>query len=80
MIPTGSLFSAAFGSPTSQTVTVQARDFTGIVPIAVVLTPDSGERVVYEVEIDMRGGDVAQVVVDVELPINNVTRVHAWTR
>ncbi len=35
-----------------------------------LLTSNSGERVVYEVDIDKGGGDVAQVVVNVELPIN----------
>ena len=69
-----------FGSSTDRTVTVQARDFTGIVPIDVVLTPDNGDRVVYPAEIDMGLGNPAQVVVDVVVPVNTITRVHAWTQ
>ncbi len=69
-----------FGSETSRTVTVQASDFIGIVPIDVVLTPESGPPIVYETDIDMGTGDPAQVIVDVEIPVNTATRVHAWTR
>ncbi|MCH7995789.1 MAG: hypothetical protein IIB57_15285 [Planctomycetes bacterium] len=69
-----------FGSTTSRTVTVQARDFIGIVPINVVLTPESGPPVVYPVDIDMSLGNPAQVIVDVEIPVNTATRIHAWTR
>lgn len=69
-----------FGSTTSRTVTVQARDFIGIVPINVVLTPASGPPVVYPADIDMSLGNPAQVIVDVEIPVNTATRIHAWTR
>lgn len=48
-----------FNAPTSQMVKVQARDFAGVVPIEVVLTPDSGDRVVYPADIDMGGGNPA---------------------
>jgi hypothetical protein len=69
-----------FGSPAAQTVRVQARDFTGLVPIDLVLTPDSGGRLVYPAQIDMNSGNPAQVIVNVEFPINTVTRVGVWTR
>lgn len=70
----------SFGSTTSRTVTVQARDFIGIVPINVVLTPASGPPVVYPADIDMSLGNPAQVIVDVEIPVNTATRIQAWTR
>lgn len=69
-----------FGSSPSQTVTVQAIRFTGVVPIDVVLTPDNGDRVVYPAEINMGQSNVALVVVNVEVPINSITRVEVWTR
>ncbi|MBI1826326.1 MAG: hypothetical protein HY287_02795 [Planctomycetes bacterium] len=69
-----------FGSTSSRTVTVRARHFTGIVPIDVVLTPDNGDRTVYPAEINMGQGDPAQVIVNVEVPINSATRVEVWTR
>jgi len=69
-----------FGSTTSRTVTVQARDFIGMVPINVVLTPESGVPVVYPADIDMSTGNPAQVIVNVEIPVNTATRINAWTR
>jgi len=69
-----------FGSTSSRTVTVRARHFTGLVPIDVVLTPDNGDRVIYPAEIDMSQGNPAQVVVNVEVPVNVNTRVAVWTR
>ncbi len=69
-----------FGSSSSRTVKVQARHFTGVVPIDVVLTPDNGDRVVYPAEINMNLGNPRQIVVNVEVPINSNTRVEVWTR
>jgi hypothetical protein len=69
-----------FNSSPSRTVKVQARNFTGVVPIDVVLTPDNGDRVIYPAEINMGQGNLAQVVVNVEVPINAITRVEVWTR
>lgn len=69
-----------FGSTSSRTVKVQARHFTGIVPIDVVLTPDNGDRVIYPAQIDMSQGDPAQVIVNVDVPINSITRVEVWTQ
>jgi len=71
------------GSPTTQTVTVRARNFVGIVPIRIVATPEHGWRVVVDTEIDMTNvalGDPGQISVDIDLPINTPTRIHAWTR
>ena len=69
-----------FGSPTAQEVTIQARDFSGVVPIDVVLTPDIGPRTVVEAEIDNSTANPAQIVVPVEIPVNVVTHVNVWTR
>jgi len=68
-----------FGSNPSRTVTVRATDFTGLVPIDVVLTPDNGDRVVYPAQINMVSNP-AQVLVNVQVPINAHTRVEVWTR
>lgn len=69
-----------FGSPTMRTVRVQGRDFTGMVPISVVLTPESGDSIVVDSTIDMTSGNPATVDVSVDFPSNTVTHVHAWTR
>ena len=70
----------SFGSTTSRTVTIQARDFTGIVPINVALTPDSGDPAVYPAQIDMNTGNPARMTVNVQIPVNNLTSINARTR
>ena len=67
-------------SPANQPVTVQARGFTGVVPIRVVLTPDQGSSFGVDAEIDMGAGDPATVTLNLDFPINVAVRVHAWTR
>ena len=69
-----------FGTPANQTVTVQARDFNGLVPIRVILTPDSGDPVILDTDIDMSTGNPAQLTVNLDFPLNVRTRVDAWTR
>lgn len=69
-----------FGSDPNRQVTVQGTDFTGIVPISVVLTPESGSPIVVDTELDMSGGNPSSVTVDVTLPINTLIHVNAWTR
>jgi hypothetical protein len=68
-----------FGGSTSQTVTVQARDFSGIVPITVALIPDNGDRQFVDAEIDMSEGNPASVVVPIELT-DSATHIQVWTR
>jgi len=68
-----------FGSSPNQTVRIRAADFVGNLPIEVVLVPSSGEREVYEADIDMNT-DPDEVTVDVEIPVNTRTRVWAWSR
>ena len=63
-----------------RTVTIRATDFTGVVPIEVVLTPDVGNRIVVPAVIDMGLGNPTEVVVDIVVPLNNITRIHAWTQ
>lgn len=68
-----------FGTNPSQTVRVRATDFTGTVPIDVVLVPASGDPTVIPAQITMTSNP-AEVSVNVTFPINNRTRVWAWTR
>lgn len=69
------------GSSTNQTVTVQARDFGAVVPIRVVLTPDSGSNSVYNAQIDNTTVNPASVTVPVVVPtVNAQVQVNAWTR
>ncbi len=76
--PSPLVFTLPFNSPASQAIRVRATGFLGQVPIAVVVTPASGERIVAETEIDM---DVSnEATVNVDLPQNVVVRIHAWTR
>lgn len=69
-----------FGANPSQSITVQARDFSGIVPINVVLTPENGLPTTYPAQINMSAGNPATTTVNVNLPVNVRTIVNAWTR
>ena len=69
-----------FGSSTNRTVTVQARDFNSVVPISLVLTPDSGRPQIYQGSIDNAASNPAQTTIDVTVPVNVVVSVSAWTR
>jgi hypothetical protein len=60
-------------------VKVRATDFTGTLPIEVVLVPTSGPRSVVQAQINMTTNP-AQTTVNVTFPVNNRTRVWAWTR
>ena len=68
-----------FGTSPNQTVKVRASDFTGTVPIEVVLVPDNGPRQVVLTTINMTTNP-AETTVNVTFPVNNRTRVGAWTR
>jgi hypothetical protein len=68
-----------FGSPSAQTVTVRATNFTGPLPIEVVLVPTSGPRQVVQTEINT-SANPPEVRVDVDIPVNNRTSIYAWTR
>jgi hypothetical protein len=82
-IPVGSdpvVFTLPFGANTNQTIRIQARDFARNVPIRVTLTPDSGERRVFDAEVDNTTANPAVVDVSVTVPINTLVTVHCWTR
>jgi len=69
-----------FNSPPNTTVVVQARNFNGVVPIRVVLTPDHGDIVTYDAEIDNTTTNPASATVNVVLPANVNVDIAVWTR
>lgn len=69
-----------FDDPTDQTITVQARNFKGTVPIRIRVHPENGSYTDYDTEIDMAGGATAQVSQVVTLPKNTLTNIYVWTR
>ncbi|MGE3509631.1 MAG: hypothetical protein AB7N65_12195 [Vicinamibacterales bacterium] len=77
--PSPLTFTLPLNAPATQAVTVRATNFTGIVPITVAITPDSGDRILVNADIN---ADVApaEATVNVDLPQNIAVRVHAWTR
>lgn len=82
-IPEGSgpvSFVLPVNSPETQTVTVQATDFHRPVDIAVVLTPDSGERSVFEAAIFNNLENPRRTQISIPFPVNVPVSVHAWTR
>jgi hypothetical protein len=69
-----------FGTSPTQNITVQARDFAAAVPIRLVLTPESGQPVVYDATIDNSTANPATVTIPATVPLNTVVSVNAWTR
>jgi hypothetical protein len=68
------------GSSTNQTVTLRGRDFRGGIRVNVVVTPDNGPSATFIAGINMDPNGVGETNVNVVIPINTVSRIHAWTR
>lgn len=71
-IPAGSgpvSFQLPFGSDPNRTIKVQAKGFGRIVPIKIVLTPDSGAPVTFTGEIDNRTSAPGTVVIGGGIPV-----------
>jgi hypothetical protein len=73
-------FTLPFGSNTNQSIVVQARNFGAIVPIRVALTPQNGQPLYFNSQIDNTSVNPASASVPVTVPINMLINVHAWTR
>jgi len=67
------------GSAPQQNVVVRATSFGRRIPIQVVLTPDSGDRQVYNATLDNSNPGSIEVTVPVVFPANVTTLVNAWT-
>jgi hypothetical protein len=82
-VPLGSdpvSFTLPFGSTTNRTIRIQARDFARNVPIRVTLTPDTGDKRVFDADVDNTTVNPAVVDVPVTVPVNTLVTVHCWTR
>lgn len=77
--PSPLTYTLPFNAPASQAITVRATGFSGIVPVSIVITPDSGNRIVVNTEINADAAP-AEATVNVNLPQNVSVRVSAWTR
>lgn len=71
-----------FNSPTTQNVTVEATNFTGTVPIRIVVTRETGgDPVNYDSTITVpANASTAQATVAVQIPVNVPVKINAWTR
>ncbi|MCA9410958.1 MAG: hypothetical protein KC917_12125 [Candidatus Omnitrophica bacterium] len=74
------LVTLPLNSSATQEVRVQGRDFVGLVPIRVVLTPDSGSSVIEDATIDMGSGNPSEVSLMMGFPVNTPVAVNAFTR
>jgi hypothetical protein len=68
------------GSPTNQTVRVQARNFSNEVPIRVVITPENLPSAAFDATILMSSGNPPSTNVPVIIPAGSICYIHAWTR
>ena len=66
------------GSPTNQTVTVQARNFTNNVPISISVVPENRPSSNYLATITMTTNP-SQITVNVVIPDGTISRISAWT-
>ena len=66
-------------SPANQLVRVQARNFTGMLPIRVVLVPDSGDPVIQDATINMTTNPASADLM-MNFPLNTPVAVEAFTR
>jgi len=73
-------FILPFGSTPNRSVKIQASDFGRLVPIRITLTPDTGERVTVDAEVDNTAAGSAVLDVPVVMPVNTLVTVHCWTR
>jgi len=68
------------GSPATQTVQVQVKNFNGIVPLSAVVTPESGAKSLYDFQIDNTNGQPTSGTVQVQIPAGVSTRLDVWSR
>lgn len=68
-----------FGSPASQEIEVQARDFQALVPIRVRLVPEAGAALEYPLLLDNRTENPVRGTVSVNVPPNVRTAIEVWT-
>jgi hypothetical protein len=74
------VFELPSGTSTNQTVKVQAKNFTGDVPIRVVVTPEHGSRGEFDATILQASGNPPSATVPVIIPAGSTCQIHAWTR
>ena len=69
----------SFGSPATQEIEVQARDFNAVVPVRVRWVPEAGAAVEYAVALDNRNENPVCSTVAVNVPPNVRTAVEVLT-
>ena len=67
-------------APSSQNVKLRARDFSGLVTVEIVVTPESGASAKFQGEIDMSRGNPAETTISVEIPPGTTSHIHAWSK
>ena len=68
------------GAPATQTVRVAVTNFNDNVPLRCILTPETGEKLTYDFEVDNSAGGTTEGSVQVQVPSGVTTRVDVWTR
>jgi hypothetical protein len=66
-------------APATQTVKIQAKNFTATVPIRLVVTPENAPSTVRDTEIAVTGG-TGVISVEVTLPAGQISQIDVWTR
>jgi hypothetical protein len=67
------------GSPAAQTIRVRGVNFSGTVPIQILVTPEHTAATTYDLNLN-GAGNPAEVEAQVSLPVGELVRIEAWAR
>lgn len=83
-IPEGSTAAANLllpvGAPTTQTVKVTGRNFTGTVPVEVAVTPENGATAYFAGNLVAGGDGTGTATITIEVPANVPVSLYAWPK
>lgn len=68
------------GTSATQAVIVQVSNFKAVVPLRAVITPESGDRLTFDFQVDNTVGGNSNGSVNVQIPAGVSTRIDVWTR
>ena len=59
---------------------VQVKNFSSIVPLVAVVTPEAGDRTTFNFDVDNTVGGASTGSVQMQIPAGVSTRIDVWTR
>lgn len=72
-------FILPFGSSPERTIKLRAEDFNRVVSVRIAVSPESGNTLFVDGDIDNLSSNPAEVELPVTLPVNTMVTIMAWT-